>query len=269
MLKLNPPRTRLILGSEASHPMMLTALLLPNAHDAAVTLVIPAHNEAERIQSTARIVLHASLVDRVILVDDGSTDGTCEAVAAMAAADTRLEVVHATANRGKAGALLLGIQAAGTDLIAFIDADLIGLTAQHIDDLIHPVLTGECDMTLGLFRGGRLHTDLAHRTTPFLSGQRCLRWGLFRDTPLLEGSRYGLEVALSLQARRHKLRVRPVSWNGVTHVTQLEKHGAVRGFVSSLRMYAEILLYLARLGLDPLIRRGLLPAWSARIGRGH
>jgi glycosyltransferase involved in cell wall biosynthesis len=234
--------------------------------DPAVTLVIPAHNEAKHIAVIARTALRASLVGRVILVDDGSTDGTAEAAAA---ADRRIEVLRTPVNRGKAAALLLGIQAAGSDLIAFIDADLIGVAPQHIDDLIRPVLAGECDMTLGLFRGGRLHTDLAHRTTPYLSGQRCLRWGLFCDTPLLEGARYGVEVALSLHARRRGLRVRSVAWGGVTHVTQLEKHGTARGYLSYLRMYAEILGYLARLGLEPLIRRGLLPAWSARIGRGH
>ena len=194
---------------------------------------------------------------RVILVDDGSTDGTAEAAAA---ADSRLEVLRTQVNQGKAAALLLGIQAANSDLIAFLDADLIGLRPDHIDDLIRPVLTGECDMTLGLFRGGRLRTDLAHRTTPYLSGQRCLRWGPFRDTPLLADARYGVEVALSLHARRRRLRVRSVVWNGVTHVTQPEKHGAVRGDLSYLRMYAEILFYLIRLGLEPLGRRGPRPA---------
>jgi glycosyltransferase involved in cell wall biosynthesis len=244
---------------------MFPAPRRPNARDG-VSLVIPAHNEAEHIAAIARIALRAALVNRVIVVDDGSIDGTAEAASA---ADPGLEVLRTTVNQGKAAALLLGIQAAGTDLIAFLDADLIGLNPQHIDDLIRPVLAGECDMTLGLFRGGRLHTDLAHRTTPYLSGQRCLRWGLFRDTPLLQGARYGVEVALSLHAHRRGLRVQAVTWNGVTHVTQPEKHGAVRGVLSYLRMYAEILIYLVRLGLEPLARRGLLPAWSARIGRGH
>lgn len=244
---------------------MLPATQRPSGRDA-VNLVIPAHNEAEHIAAIVRAALRASLVERVILVDDGSTDGTAEATGA---ADGRIEVLRTPANLGKAAALLLGIRAAGTDLIAFLDADLIGVTPQHIDDLIRPVLAGECDMTLGLFRGGRLHTDLSHLTTPYLSGQRCLRWGLFRDAPLLEGARYGVEIALSLHARRRGLRVRSVAWSSVTHVTQLEKHGAARGYLSYLRMYAEILLYLVRLGLEPLVRRGLLPAGSARIGRGH
>ena len=235
---------------------MLPATQRPSGRDA-VNLVIPAHNEAEHIAAIVRAALRASLVGRIILVDDGSTDGTAEAAAA---ADSRLEVLRTQLNQGKAAALLLGIQAADSDLIAFLDADLIGLRPEHIDDLIRPVLTGDSDMTLGLFRGGRLRTDLAHRTTPYLSGQRCLRWGPFRDTPLLADARYGVEVALSLHARRRRLRVRSVVWNGVTHVTQPEKHGAVRGYLSYLRMYSEILLYLIRLGLEPLGRRGPRPA---------
>jgi glycosyltransferase involved in cell wall biosynthesis len=235
---------------------MLPASRRPSGRDA-VNLVIPAHNEAEHIASIVRTALRASLVGRVILVDDGSTDGTAEAAAA---ADSRLEVLRTQVNQGKAAALLLGIEAAGSDLIAFIDADLIGLRPEHIDDLIRPVLQDECDMTLGLFRGGRLRTDLAHRTTPYLSGQRCLRWGAFRDTPLLARARYGAEVALSLHARRCGLRVQSVAWNGVTHVTQPEKHGVVRGSLSYLRMYAEILLYVLRLGLEPFGRRGPRPA---------
>jgi hypothetical protein len=124
-------------------------------------------------------------------------------------------------------------------------------------------------MTLGLFRGGRLHTDLAHCATPFLSGQRCLRWEAFRDTPLLSEARYGIEVALSLHAAWRRLSVRSVTLRGVTHVTQTEKHGLVRGYLSYLRMYAEIILHIARLGFEVTSRLMRLLTQSARIGRGN
>jgi len=231
---------------------MPTSARQPVGGDHAVTVVIPAHNEASRIEAIARAALQAPLVTRVIIVDDGSTDDTAQAAAAVAATDARLEVLQTQANEGKSAALLHGIQAARTDLIAFIDADLIGLTPQHIDDLIRPVLAGNCDMSLGLFRGGRLHTDLAHMTTPFLSGQRCLHWELFRDAPFLQDARYAVEVAFSIHARQRGLSVCTVTWHGVTHVTQREKHGIVRGYLSYLRMYAEIAFYVARLGLKPL-----------------
>ena len=234
-----------------------------------VTLVIPAHNEAGRIERTARTALRASLVRRVIIVDDGSDDGTSERAAAIAATDPRLAVLRSNVNRGKSAALLHGIQSCGTSLIAFLDADLIHLTPGHIDDLIRPVLSGACEMSIGVFRGGRLHTDLAHMATPFLSGQRCLRWDRFRDAPLLEDARYGIEVALSLHARLRGLRVCPVIWRGVTHVTKAEKLGLVHGYLAYLGMYAEIVAYVARLSLRPLARLWRTPAGSARIDQGH
>jgi glycosyltransferase involved in cell wall biosynthesis len=234
-----------------------------------VTLVIPAHNEAASIEATARTALLASLVCRVIIVDDGSTDGTSQRAAPVAASDPRLEILRTPVNQGKSAALLYGIQAARTDLIAFIDADLIGLAPRHIDDLIRPVLAGTCEMSLGHFRGGRLRTDLAHLATPFLSGQRCLHWESFGDTPFLEDARYGLEVALSLHALWRRLPVQSVRWRGVTHVTQPEKHGVVRGYLSYLRMYAEIALYVARLGPRLLARLMQSLTQSARIGRGN
>jgi Glycosyl transferase family 2 len=232
-------------------------------------LVIPAHNEAGRIEITARAALQASLVARVIIVDDGSDDDTSERATTVAATDLRLDVLRTNVNQGKAAALIHGIQAAGTSLVAFIDADLINLTPGHIDDLIRPVLSGTCEMSLGVFRDGRLHTDLAHVATPFLSGQRCLRWDRFRDAPFLEDARYGIEVALSLHARLRGLRVRPVIWRGVTHVTKAEKQGLVRGSIAYLRMYAEIVAYVARLSFRPLTRLWQTPAGSARIGQGH
>ena len=241
-------------GAEATHVRMSKSDRQPLADPHLVTLVIPAHDEAGRIDDTARTALQASLVSRVIIVDDGSTDGTSSVAAGIAVGNPRLDVLRMATNQGKSAALLRGIHASNTDLIAFIDADLIGLTPQHIDDLIRPVLAGECDMSLGLFRGGRLHTDMAHLATPFLSGQRCLRWQHFRDAPFLEDARYAVEVAFSLHARQHGLAVRSIPWRGVTHITQPEKHGILRGYLSYLRMYSEIAFYVARLGLKPLAR---------------
>lgn len=234
-----------------------------------VTLVIPAHNEAGRIARTARTALQASLVARVLIVDDGSDDETSERALSVAATNPRLDVWRSNLNRGKSAALLQGIRMADTPLVAFLDADLIGLKPRHIDDLIRPVLRGACDMSLGLFRGGRLHTDLAHAATPFLSGQRCLRWDRFRDTPFLEDARYGIEVALSLHARLRRLRVRRVIWRGVSQCTKPEKVGLVRGYLAYLRMYAEIVAYLARLGVWPLLRLWQAPAASTRLHQGR
>jgi glycosyltransferase involved in cell wall biosynthesis len=218
-----------------------------------VSLIIPAHNEADRIAKTLQVVCQTEGLARVLVVDDGSIDDTPGSVRKAALADPRVSMISQPTNRGKAAAMMAGAEAAGTDLVAFIDADLVGLTPVHILDLTRPVLDGECDMTIGLFRGGRLQTDLSHFLTPFLSGQRCLRWSLFRDTPYLDNARGGIEVGLSLYAHRLGLRVRRVPWHGVTHVMKTEKMGRARGLWVHFKMYGEILRYVARVAFDPML----------------
>jgi glycosyltransferase involved in cell wall biosynthesis len=219
-----------------------------------VCLVIPAFNESARIEATLEVVRRTDGLARVLVVDDGSTDTTTLLAQAAAALDPRLCVITLPANLGKASAVLAGAQAAGTDIVAFMDADLVGLHPAQLADLIRPVVAGECDMTLGLFRVGRLQTDLSHRLAPFLSGQRCLRWSLFRDTPHLDGARAGVEVALSIHAWHSGLRVKSVLWNGVTHVMKTEKMGWAQGLWTHFCMYAEILRYMARWVIDPISR---------------
>jgi glycosyltransferase involved in cell wall biosynthesis len=219
-----------------------------------VALIIPAHNEAGRIAATLHVVCQMESLARVLVVDDGSDDDTADIVQRAALDYPRLSLISLSTNRGKAAAMLAGCEAAGSDLVAFIDADLVGLKPQHILDLTRPVLEDECDMTIGIFRGGRLQTDLSHFLTPFLSGQRCLRWSLFRDTPLLDNARGGIEVGLSLHARHKHLRVLRVPWAGVTHVMKTEKMGRARGLWVHVEMYGEILRYLARVSLAPQVR---------------
>lgn len=228
-----------------------------------VALVIPSYNEGLRIGELLRTVCQVGLLSRIIVVDDGSTDDTAAVVQASARTDPRIQLLPMADNRGKAAAMVAGAEASGSDLISFIDADLLRLRPEHVIELIEPVRAGTCSMTLGLFTGGRWSTDNSHRLTPYLSGQRCLRWSLFRSIPDLDSSRAGIEVALSLYAWRHGYRVCPVHWHGVTHVMKIEKMGLLRGNLSHFKMYAEILRYLLHiLTADRRQARLSKPRWA-------
>lgn len=218
----------------------------PSVRHEPVALVIPSFNEGLRIGALLETVCQVGWLSRILVVDDGSTDDTARVVQASARTDLRIQLLCLADNRGKAAAMVAGADASGCDLIAFIDADLLRLRPEHVIELIEPVRAGTCSMTLGLFTGGRWTTDNSHRLTPFLSGQRCLRWSLFRSIPDLETSRAGIEVALSLYAWRRGYRVCPVHWHGVTHVMKIEKMGILRGNLSHFKMYAEIIRYLLR-----------------------
>ena len=96
-------------------------------------------------------------------------------------------------------------------------------------------------MTRGVFDGGRWMTTVAQHVAPLLNGQRALLRELLQEVPGLAESRYGVEVAISDQARRHKWRTRDVSLRGVSQVMKEEKRGWWRGLLVRLTMYREIL----------------------------
>lgn len=96
--------------------------------DVSVALVIPAYNEARRLGATLEAV--AAYVERrhldaqVIVVDDGSSDGTADVATACLETIPYLDVLSLGAQRGKGAAVRAGILVASADVIGFTDADL-------------------------------------------------------------------------------------------------------------------------------------------------
>jgi glycosyltransferase involved in cell wall biosynthesis len=107
-----------------------------------ITVILPAYNEEVSIGSV--VLLARRYADRVIVVDDGSSDRTAEV-----AANAGAEVVVHTKNKGKGIAFKTGFEAAeGADIIVTLDSD-----GQHnpsdIPKLIAPILEGEADIVNG------------------------------------------------------------------------------------------------------------------------
>jgi glycosyltransferase involved in cell wall biosynthesis len=107
-------------------------------------VVVPAYNEAARIRDTLDGLLAA--YPKVVVVDDGSTDGTFEAAKELAP-----YVVRHLVNRGQGAALQTGIEFAlrrGAQYVVTFDAD-----GQHrvedVGPLLEPLVRGECEVTLG------------------------------------------------------------------------------------------------------------------------
>ncbi|TDB38956.1 MAG: glycosyltransferase [Actinobacteria bacterium] len=183
-----------------------------------VIVLMPAHDEAERISASVTAARSVSSVDRVVVIDDGSRDDT-----AALAAGAGAEVLVMPTNVGKGGALQAGLNAVrdDADILVLLDADL-GATAAEAELLIAPVLTGDAGMTVGVLprpaRSGGLGLvkGLARRGIAMLgngfdalaplSGQRALsRQAWEAVEPFAPG--YGAEVALTVRALRAGLRV--------------------------------------------------------------
>lgn len=206
-----------------------------------VAAIIPAYNEEKTIGGVIDAVRRSRVVDEIIVVSDGSTDGTAQVARARGA-----RVLELKRNLGKGGAMKVGFDHCTADIILFLDADLVGLRSSQVRELLRPVQEGVAPMTLGVFAGGRVATDLAQAVAPFLSGQRAVRREVLESIPDLELARFGVEIALTRHIRKTGLSVHKVPLRYVTHRMKEEKLGLVKGLAARARMYWEIMRILPK-----------------------
>ncbi len=121
-----------------------------------LSVIVPCYNEARTIGEIIRRVRAAPIANKqIIVVDDGSTDGSVAMLEAMSPPVDRL--IRHERNRGKGAAIRSGVQAATGDVVIFQDADLEYDPAEY-PRLLEPILAGDADVVYGSrFLGGYPH----------------------------------------------------------------------------------------------------------------
>jgi glycosyltransferase involved in cell wall biosynthesis len=210
-----------------------------------VAAIVPAYNEAKTIGAVLGVLTKCRLINEVIVVSDGSTDDTVK----IALQFDGVQVVELPENRGKGGAMKAGLEQTAAEIVLFLDADLIGLTEDHVNALLQPVLENQALMSLGVFEKGRIATDLAQKVAPYLSGQRALQRDLLSDLSDLDLTRFGVEVALHRYMEENKIPVALVNLPDLSHLMKEEKLGLWKGLAARGKMYWEIIKYTASIDL--------------------
>jgi glycosyltransferase involved in cell wall biosynthesis len=213
---------------------------IPTTSAYPIDVIIPAYNEGDRIGRVISTLNTAEFINEIIVINDGSIDSTAVELARLSRLDPRLRIQNHDINMGKGQAIFTGINATQSPYIILLDADLIGLTVQHIWSLIQPVIQSNMDMTLGIFHGGQLATDLSHRLTPWLTGQRGIRAELFQKISKRAAAGYGLETALTVASRQQQWRCVNVTLNGVSHTPSEYRRGFWKGVRIKTKMYFQI-----------------------------
>jgi SAM-dependent methyltransferase len=124
--------------------------------DRCLTVVVPCYDEAPTVVQVVKRVLAEPFVLEVVVVDDGSTDGTADALATID--DSRVHVVRHAVNRGKGAALRTGFEHARGPFVGVQDADL-EYDPKDFADLLAPLLADQADVVYG----SRFLTSDAHR----------------------------------------------------------------------------------------------------------
>ncbi|MFA6451139.1 MAG: glycosyltransferase family 2 protein [bacterium] len=208
-----------------------------------VAALIPAYNEERTIRHTIHVLQHVPEINEIIVVNDGSQDRTAEIVAE----ELGVILVNLPENRGKGGAIRAGVDRTNAEVILLLDADLIGLSRQHVTDLLAPVTDGRAQTTMGVFSGGRPMTDFAQKIAPKLSGQRAILRNILNKIDIAD-ARYGVEVAINLYLEDHNIDIYEVELANLTHHTKEEKLGLLKGVTARVVMYYDVVKIL--LGRD-------------------
>jgi glycosyltransferase involved in cell wall biosynthesis len=193
--------------------------------------IVPAYNEEATI-ATVIENLRAKAPDfDVVVVDDGSTDGTAERAVAAGA-----KVVRRDAPAGsKAKAMEAGVAATDAEAILFCDADCLRLTAAHLEDICRPFVEGRADMSLGWFDYGILN-PLVLRFPP-TTGERIIPRWVWDAVPAEKRQGYSVEIMINEVIAEAHLSTTVRIMSGVTHRTKRDKLGLVRGYRETWRMF--------------------------------
>jgi glycosyltransferase involved in cell wall biosynthesis len=196
-----------------------------------LSVVIPVYNEAKTIAEIVRRVHATGLASEILIVDDGSSDGSREILHSLEKTPGVRVLLHPR-NMGKGAAVRTGIQAAKGEIILIQDADLED-NPRDYPALLEPIQTGQADVVYGSrFLGAQhrvtmfwhqlanqlltLATNILFNTilSDMETGYKVFRSDLIRPIPL-RANRFDFEPEITAKILKRKARVFevPISFN--------------------------------------------------------
>jgi glycosyltransferase involved in cell wall biosynthesis len=196
-----------------------------------IAAVIPARNEEHTVDQV--VAAARPVVDEVIVVDSGSSDRTGLVARRAGAMVVRHE------EPGKGEAMAVGVAATEAEVLVFLDADVVGLTSDHVWALAQPVADGRAAMTRGVLSRGERLDKLTIGSLPLITGQRAMRRDIFESLEPEHRRGFRPEAAIEGLAKAYELHTTTVLLVGVEHHSKERKWGVFRGLASRGRMLAE------------------------------
>ena len=238
---------------------MVNDTSLTSLPECCLSVVIPCFNEAERIQQCIDRVLEQPAVGEVIVIDDGSTDGTSLILNEIT--HDRVIVRHHPENRGKGAAIRTGFELVSAPFVVIQDSDLEQDPSDY-GQLIRPLVDGRADVVYGSrfpdrrrlhgqyrshFLANRFLTVLSNAMTGLHLTDMETGYKAFRQDVLqgmqIEENRFGVEPELTAKICRGGWRILEVR---ISYSPRSFEDGKKIGWRDGLRAVYCILLYSLR-----------------------
>lgn len=203
-----------------------------------VSLIIPAHNEAENISAVLGVATKAKEIDEIIVVADACSDNTAEI-----ARKFKVKVIERVKTQGKGSAMIEGVKQASGSIVMFADADLENLTTKHISQVVKPVINKQVVMSVGLRDRILGLGALIPQVNPMyaIGGERAMTKEFFNNLPkdknVLD---FGIETVMNYYAKKHNLKVSYPILKNLHQVIKEKKYGLSQGFSDRIKLIKQV-----------------------------
>ncbi len=213
-------------------------------------VVVPAYNEEERVKSVIEILKKSSLVDKVIVIDDGSKDATFEE-ARKAGADI---ILRHSENRGKGAALQSGIEKVEGSVFLIVDADLKNFEEEHIKILVSAYNNNpETVLVNGVIDRGRAN-QITKEFEKLITGIRLIKrrvWEAVEKEKINKG--YEIDYLIYEKAKKQgdvETKILP----GLKAYKKIKKIGILKGTIIQTGVFIKIIYNTLKRKLGDIFR---------------